>query len=97
VIDPELWIKLVFRGVRTSTNLVISDVRFINELISVSHRKGFVWRIIRPEAGLEGAYAGHVSEKELVDDPDLYDAVIYNDGTLEDLTKKVAAAFDACR
>lgn len=91
-IDPGLWVKLVFQGIRKTTDLVISDVRFVNELSAISSREGYVWRIVRPGAGLEGQQANHVSEKELHDDGLYYDYVLYNDGTLEDLAKKVASA-----
>ncbi|HET7110165.1 MAG TPA: hypothetical protein VFI41_04795 [Gemmatimonadales bacterium] len=94
IIDPELWIKLAFRGLRPQSNIVISDVRLLNEAQAIHKRDGYVWRVIRPGAGLEGELGGHRSETELNDDTDgLYDEIIHNDGTIEDLAKKVTDAY----
>jgi hypothetical protein len=97
VIDGDLWVKLVFRGVQQRSDIVISDVRFLNELTAIVNRDGCVWRIVRPGAGLEGEHAAHRSEKDLFDDSDIYDYVIHNDGSIEDLSKKVADALEAGR
>jgi hypothetical protein len=96
-IDPDLWVKLCIGPLRRDLNYVISDVRFINELTAIQKRDGLVWRVIRPgwESTL-GANAGHRSEMELTDESGLYDAIIINDGTLEDLAKKVARAYEEC-
>lgn len=98
-LDEQLWIKLVFglvRDRRADANVVISDVRFLNEARYIGQR-GHVWRITRPGAGLEGEAAEHISEWELTDDTDgLYDLYLHNDGGLEDLPKKVAVALEAC-
>lgn len=100
VIDEQIWIKLVFglvRDRRQDADIVISDVRFLTEAQYIGKR-GYVWRIIRPGAGLEGEAAEHISEQELSDDTDgIYDQFLDNDGTLEDLSKKVAVALEACR
>lgn len=93
-LDPELWVKLCIGPLRASYDYVISDVRFLNELTAIQKRYGVVWRVIRPDnEGLEGEAAKHISEWELHDETSLFDAIIVNDGTLEDLAKKVA---DAC-
>ena len=44
--------------------VVIPDVRFENEADVIFKNGGDVWRIVRPEAGLEGAAAQHSSETE---------------------------------
>jgi hypothetical protein len=64
--------------------VVISDVRFRNEVDAIIAAGGEVWRIVRPGDGLTGAAAAHRSELELSDD-DLsrYKRVIYNDSSLE--------------
>lgn len=98
-IDEQLWIKLVFalvRDRRADSDIVISDVRFVNEAQYIGAR-GHVWRIIRPGAGLEGEAAEHISEWELTDDTDgLFDYFLHNDGTIEDLSEKVAYGLKAC-
>jgi hypothetical protein len=44
--------------------VVISDVRFKNEVDAIFKAGGSVWRIERPGAGLQGVAAKHVSETE---------------------------------
>jgi len=98
-LDEQIWIKLVFalvRDRRADSDIVISDVRFLNEAQYIGAR-GHVWRIIRPGAGLKGEAAEHISELELSDDTEgLYDHFLHNDGTLGDLKEKVAYGLKAC-
>jgi hypothetical protein len=98
-ISKDLWVKLVFELMadQRGRDVVISDVRFLNEADAIRRRGGFLWRVIRPGAGLEGEAAKHVSETELQDEDGLYDEIIHNDGTLEDLAAKAADALKACR
>lgn len=81
--DSEYWIKktekkiidLLYRGV----SVVVTDMRFPNEVALVERLGGMVWRVDRP--GLKSD--GHVSEesvKTIV--PDL---ILTNEGTLLDL------------
>lgn len=52
VIGPEVWIDSLFRFAHHLTgDLVISDVRFPNEVRAVEERGGVVWRITRPGFG----------------------------------------------
>jgi hypothetical protein len=48
----------------TPKGVVISDVRFLNEVDAIRAAGGHIWRIERPGAGLTGAAAQHVSEQE---------------------------------
>jgi hypothetical protein len=80
-------------GARGSTTnlVVITDGRFRNEIEAVQVAGGVALRIIRPGSGLSaaaeaGGVKGHQSERELNEiADDEFDAVIYNDGTLEQL------------
>ncbi len=70
---------------------IISDVRFRNEIDALRNSNALVFRVVRPGAGLNGEAAKHVSESEMKELPDsLFDEVIVNDGTIEDLRAKVA-------
>jgi hypothetical protein len=70
--------------VRGKSNVVISDVRFFNEVDAINNKGGRVWKIERPGAGLQGAAAAHASEK--LDIPEEhFQHVIVNDGTLSQL------------
>ena len=70
---------------------VIPDVRFWNEAEAIKAAGGFVLRVVRPGAGLEGAAGEHSSEMELSDGDGHFDAKIVNDGTLAEFEEKVAA------
>jgi hypothetical protein len=72
--------------------VVISDVRFRNEVDAISQMVGGrVWRIERPGAGLQGEAAKHQSEQEQKEIPQArYDRTLHNDQSLEYLKKLVA-------
>jgi hypothetical protein len=74
------------------TELVIfSDVRFRNEVLAIREAGGEVWKIKRPEAGLTGMAGAHLSETEQDGiDEVLFDHVLVNDGTLDDLRARCA-------
>lgn len=70
--------------------VAISDVRFRNEVDGVRAAGGKVIKIVRPGAGLGGGAGLHPSEVEQASIPDdAFDAILHNDGTLEDLATKV--------
>ena len=81
--------RLVKHGIK---RIVLSDVRFENEAVMTKYLGALV-RIDRPGVG---AVNGHVSEDATVVYPYL-DAVVVNDGTLEDLEDKVIDLVVACR
>lgn len=85
--DPEWWTKRwVQRAVEIRGSLVAPDVRFPNEAEAVATLGGVTWRVVRP--GLPDV--DHESERAM-DGWRWNDAVILNDGTLEDLWAKVDA------
>jgi hypothetical protein len=71
-------------------------VRFLNEVQAIKQAGGKVIRISRPGAGLDGAGALHTSETEQAGLPDsMFDQVIQNTGTLEELRAAVQAFLSA--
>jgi len=72
--------------------VVIPDVRYKNELAALRSRKNaMVIRIKRSMSGLTGEAAAHLSEREQQGIPDsAFDAVIDNDGSLDEFLTKVA-------
>lgn len=77
------WIIALFNTRTESDNWIISDMRFKNEARAVKNSHGILLRINRP-----GSDVGtHPSETDL--DGYAFDYVIENDGTIEDLIKKV--------
>lgn len=91
VFGADLWLKrwcLAYHMVRDSDHVVVPDVRFGLEAEALRKFGGTIVKIERAGAGaLSGA--GHVSEAGLA--PQFIDAVIQNDGSLEDLYAKVEA------
>jgi hypothetical protein len=85
--DPAWWTKRwMQRAVEMRGALVAPDVRFPNEAEAVAALGGVVWRVVRP-----GIPAGDHESERAMDGYRWNDAVILNDGTLEDLWAKVDA------
>jgi hypothetical protein len=83
---------------RLPLGVVISDVRFRNEVLAIRAAGGYVWRLERSGAGLMGEAGAHQSETEQNEiDPALFSTFLFNHGTLEDLERltgdKVHEAF----
>jgi len=72
--------------------VVIPDTRYPNELAAIRAAGGVVWRVVRPGAGLSGEAGAHASETSVRDED--CDLVIVNDGSLDDLKRKV---LEVCR
>lgn len=84
MLGDDVWIKLALRDVRQDERIVISDVRFPNEAEAIKKLSGSVWRINRHN---HTAVNGHKSEHAM--DNYMFNHVIYNDGTLDDLSDEV--------
>jgi hypothetical protein len=94
--DPNTWVDLCIRIAselireRPITGVVIPDVRFRNEMHAIRAADGVIIRVQRPGAGLTGEQSLHPSETEQAEIPDsAFDAVLMNDGTLDDLRRLV--------
>jgi hypothetical protein len=86
MIDEYLWVALTMSQIKDPQEgkYVITDVRFPNEAAAIQSQGGQIWRIERP--GVDAANA-HISETAM--DPWSFDETIVNDGTIEDLVKKI--------
>jgi hypothetical protein len=86
LIDEYLWISMTLSQIKDphEGRYVISDVRFPNEAAALTSQGGQIWRIERP--GLT-AVNEHISETAM--DPWVFDETIINDGSIEDLKKKI--------
>lgn len=70
--------------------VIVSDVRFLNEIQGIQKAGGKIVRVVRQKAGLEGARGRHASETEQLEIPDsVFDHIIYNDGSLDGLRDQV--------
>jgi hypothetical protein len=80
----DFWVDQAFRGVSRFNDIVITDVRFPNEYRAIKARDGIIIRIIKPGTA---AVNYHASETAL--DNHSFDGTIVNDGSREDLYKKI--------
>ncbi|MGI5530182.1 hypothetical protein ACQEVX_23190 [Streptomyces syringium] len=89
VLGPDVWVNALFDDYEEwDTPVVITDVRFPNEAQAIKDRGGLVVQVRRPKQILaEGA--DHVSERALKDWE--FDAVLVNDGTVEELHEQLRA------
>jgi len=82
-----VWTDMAMRKIGPTGQYVITDVRFPDEVHAIRVRGGSLIKIIRP---------GYIPVNKHVSDAglpsNLFDGVIFNDGTLEDLRAQVVAA-----
>lgn len=87
----DFWIKraegswLACQNENTHVGMVVTDVRFDNELKWIKSEGGILIKITRP--GVEGVVGVHASEQFF--DDDLFDHVIANDDTIKSLHHQV--------
>lgn len=65
-------------------NVVIADMRFVHEAKAVREMGGVIWRVERPSLVSVDEHASEMEQNSIV-----ADVTITNDGSLEDLYKKV--------
>lgn len=80
----EVWVEHLLDKIGHQENVVIPDVRFLNEAEAIRNEGGLLLKILRP--GKHGD--GHRSETELADF-DGWDHVIDNNGSIPELEQKV--------
>lgn len=84
-IHPDFWVRSWQEMTIPIKRVVADDCRFPNEYEAAKERANSqIWRITRPSATITAA---HASEGQLDNVP--VDAEIVNDGTLQDLFRKV--------
>jgi len=80
-IDSDIWVKAMPAWTKDAdVDVVIPDLRHVNEFEAVLEAGGQVWKVVRPGSSPRGmdTLLDHISESE-------WDYVIGNTGTLEDL------------
>lgn len=91
-VHPDLWVSLTMRRVDAAKPsqrpIAICGTRFPNEVAAIRERGGEVWWIERPGVGVGTV---HTSGSRI--GPADCDAIISNDGTLDDLRTRIAAAW----
>lgn len=83
---PAFWIDRLFSGLRENGKIVITDVRYANEIRAIVDRGGIVVRILRPGYG-------PANEEEALSfkaiEAKFHLPIIRNNGTLQSLGKRV--------
>ncbi len=89
LIDDNIWVNAAFNIDNIdSENLVVTDVRFLNEADAIKRRGGEIWRISRSDVG---PINDHISETGL--DGYEFDRVLWNGGDGLDKFRKVVREF----
>lgn len=89
-LNSEAWVLAGEERIEDcDTQVVVTDVRFKNEVFMIKRRGGVLVRVERPNTGAVNA---HVSEHQVTAQD--CDHVLFNDGTLDDLPAKVEALLD---
>ena len=83
VFGEDFWVNQALRP-GLPEKVVVTDVRFPNEMQAIWALNGKIWRVERPGIG---PVNDHISEHAIKDEP--VDLHINNTGTLEDLEKTV--------
>lgn len=81
----DVWVDAVYKDLPDGARVFVTDARFPNEAAAVKRFGGQVWRVVRPGRGPAN---DHPSETAL--DRWRFDAVLTNDGTVEELHGQVA-------
>ena len=80
----DFWVNLAMEEAHFHENVVITDVRFKNEIASIHNMNGKIFRVMRDGVG---PVNNHISETEI--DTATVDGYIPNHETLEDLKEYV--------
>jgi hypothetical protein len=89
VLGADVWIDALFRGHADAPALVVTDVRVPTAARAVVERGGVMLRVERPGVGPARDKVGRVHESETALDDWSYDHVLDNDGTVQDLHRKL--------
>jgi dephospho-CoA kinase len=101
-VHPDIWVDILTRRLDGGigchlNNLVITDVRYLNEVRAVKDRFGYIIRVVREDyQALQGAEAQHPSEMEQLSVPEsLIDATISaKSGELDYLRQEAAKTIE---
>lgn len=83
ILGENIWVDTAFKNAPPG-DIVVTDVRFQNELDSIKQRGGTTVYVLRPGVGPRNS---HPSETSITKDD--FDVVINNDGSLDDLVEKM--------
>lgn len=84
VFGDDVWVDVLISKLEPMDKVVITDVRFQNEAREIHNLAGVLWRINRDGVS---AVNEHISETQM--DQYLFDEIVDNDGSLEDLENTI--------
>jgi hypothetical protein len=96
-LDPEVWLRPFRMRVETLLaargRVVCTDLRTAAEWRAARALGATLWLVERPGAGAPGTLASHATEREVAGAArEDFDAVLHNDGSLEQLAAKIEQA-----
>lgn len=97
MIDTNVWVDMAVRkfdALRDAGfDVIVTGMRYPNELEAVREAGGELWWVSRPgNEGGSSLTAAHTSENSV--QPEEFDVLIINDGTLMDLYRRVETALE---
>ena len=84
VFGDDVWVDVLISKLEPMDKVVITDVRFPNEAREIHNLAGEIWRINR-----DGVSAVNEHISEVIMDEYLFDEIIDNNGSLEDLENTI--------
>ena len=84
IFGENFWVDQAMKKALQHKNVVITDVRYPNELQAILEHSGTVWRVIKDDTG---AVNRHASETAL--DDYQFEYIIFNNDTIESLYESV--------
>lgn len=88
-INENFWIDILLKEAQRYENVVISDVRFVNEVKAIKMSGGYIWKVERTDS--TEVEDDHRSEQEI--NSVQFDELIQNDGSLKDLFLTIHCCF----
>lgn len=85
LLHPNVWVNALFADFKPESKWIITDVRFPNEADRVRKEGGLLLKVVRDGIPSNDT---HLSETAL-DNYSQWDAIVYNNGTKEDLYNSV--------
>ncbi|WJN63315.1 deoxynucleoside monophosphate kinase [Streptomyces phage phiScoe54] len=98
VLGSNVWVDALMKDFDADNEaLVVTDVRFENEANRIRRAGGVVVRIERPGVGPNTAPDGSIHLSDIALDGYTFDSVIVNNGTVEDLHRRMLGVMQLIR
>ena len=88
LIHEDIWVSIAMSKIKNNEDIVITDVRYLNEVQAIQDAYGILVKINRPGVG---PVNDHVSDAGLPDD--MFNFILNNNGSIEEWQQKARAVF----